>query len=54
VDALNKTFVNFSKDDEDFGSNVMELKDKLGGTSLPMVNNCVNEIVNLFTLQFID
>lgn len=32
VHALNKTFVKFSKDDEDFGSNVMESKDKLGGT----------------------
>jgi len=32
VDELNKTFVNFSEDDEDFGSNVMESKDKLGGT----------------------
>jgi len=32
VDALNKTFVNLSKDDEDFGCNVMESKDKLEGT----------------------
>ncbi len=54
MDALNKTHVNFLEDDEDFGCNVMEPEDKLGGKSLPMDNNCVNEVVvNLFTFQFI-
>jgi hypothetical protein len=53
VDALNKTSVNFSKDDEDFGCNIMEPEDKLGGKSLPMDSNCVNEVVNLFTFQLV-
>jgi hypothetical protein len=55
VHALNKTPIKFSKDDEDFGCNVMELEDKLGGTSLPINSNYVNEVVvNLFTLQLIN
>jgi hypothetical protein len=55
VDAFNMNLINLSKEDEDFGCNVMEQEDKLGDTSLPLDSDCTNEVVvNLFILYFIN
>ncbi len=55
VDALNMNPINLSKEDEDFGCDVMEQEDKFKDTSLPLNRNCTNGVVvNLFTLQFIN
>jgi hypothetical protein len=48
VDAMNKNLVNLSKEDDDFGCDVMGSKEKL----LSMSDKSPNDIViNLFTLQ---
>ncbi len=52
VDALSRNLVNFPKDDEDFGSDVMEQEEQLGITPSTVKNNAANEVsINLFTLQ---
>jgi hypothetical protein len=37
--------INLSKEDEDFGCDVMEQEDKFGNTSLPLDNNCTNKLL---------
>ncbi len=51
VDALSKNLVNLSKEEDDFGYDVMGSKEKL----LSMNEKSPNDIViNLFTLQLMD
>ncbi len=52
VDALNRNPIGFSKEDEDFGSDVLEQEDQLGVTPLS-TKSCFNNnvIINLYTLQ---
>ncbi len=51
VDALSKNLVNLSKEDDDFGCDVMGSKEKL----LSMSDKSPKDIViNLFTLQLMD
>jgi hypothetical protein len=55
IDALNKNLVDFPKEDEDFGCNVMEQEDKPRVTPSPIESDFANEVViNLFILQHID
>jgi hypothetical protein len=55
VDALSQNPVGFPKEDEDFGSDVMEQEDQLGVTALVVKSNSANDaIINLFTLQHIN
>ncbi len=51
----NRNLVGFLKEDEDFGSDVMEHEEKLGITPSPTRSNVSNEAtINLFTLQHIE
>jgi hypothetical protein len=52
VDALSWNLVGFPKEDEDFGSDVLEQEEQPGITPLPARNNVANEAsINLLTLQ---
>jgi len=52
VDALSQNSIGFPKEDEDFGSDVMEQEDYPGITPLLTKSNVTNEAnINLFTLQ---
>ncbi len=47
--------IDFLKEDEDFGSDVMEQEDQLGVTALVVKSNSANDaIINLFILQHIN
>jgi hypothetical protein len=51
VDTLNKSPMNLSKEDDDFGCDVMESEDKL----LSMSDKSPNDtVINLFILQLMD
>ncbi len=55
VDALSQNLVGFLKEDEGFGSDVMEWEDQPRVPPLPMKSSYVNDvIINMFTLQHID
>ncbi len=52
VDVLNRYLVGFPKEDEDFGSDVMEQKQQLGITPTFARSIATNEVnINLFILQ---
>jgi hypothetical protein len=52
VDALSWNLVDSPKEDEDFGSDVMEHEEKLGIALASTRSNATNEVnINLFTLQ---
>ncbi len=52
VDALSRNPIGFPKEDEDFGSDMMEQEEQLGITPSPTRSNVANEVnINLFTSQ---
>jgi hypothetical protein len=55
VDALSRNLVGFPKEDEDFGSDVLEQEGQPGVTQLFTKDRYANDvIINLFTLQHTD